>query len=100
MPRPYHRPLLRGSQFKRQWDLLVELRSRAWTLSTLAKKFNCCERTIRRDLELLQAVGFPIYHVVGGAEWGESLYWKLGPMNEWPKSEVAPVGCWTRTDVD
>lgn len=44
---------------KIQWRL--EQRGR-YTLGELAREFGVCERTIRRDLEALEAAGVPISH--------------------------------------
>ena len=45
----------------RTWQILQLLEHRGYTLRELADSFGVCTRTIRRDLEALQAAGFAIY---------------------------------------
>lgn len=54
----------RGDQLLRQWNLLRMLQSRGEgvTLRDLAAEFDVTERTIQRDLEMLQEAGFPVEH--------------------------------------
>jgi hypothetical protein len=79
----------RGGQFVRQWQILVLLRRRAYTLSMLAAKLGVCQRTVRRDIYLLERVPFPIYRVKG-QEIGDPTYWKIGPIPAWSRSEESP----------
>lgn len=52
----------RGDQVIRQWKLLWLLESRhGRTLQELAQELGCCARTVIRDLDHLQQVGFPLY---------------------------------------
>ncbi len=52
----------RGDQVIRQWKLLWLLESRRGrTLKELAQELGCCARTVIRDLDHLQQVGFPLY---------------------------------------
>ncbi|MEW6408617.1 MAG: transcriptional regulator [Nitrospirota bacterium] len=56
----------RNDQVIRQWHILRLLESReALSISELMGEihpdYECCERTIRRDLEALQSAGFPLY---------------------------------------
>ena len=44
----------------RQWQVLRSLEERRQTLDELANELNVVTRTIRRDLEALEAAGFPI----------------------------------------
>jgi predicted DNA-binding transcriptional regulator YafY len=54
--------LPRNAEVIRQWTILRELEaSRRATIDDLAKKTGVTTRTIRRDLEALQASGFPLY---------------------------------------
>lgn len=90
MPKPFTRYGPRCSQFVRQWKVLVLLRRRPHTLSMLSRVLECSERTIRRDLQVLESVPMPIY-TVGGYEWGDSKYYKIGPLQTWPKGSEAPI---------
>ena len=52
----------RNAEVMRQWTILRELESsRRLTIDEMADKTGVTTRTIRRDLEALQLVGFPIY---------------------------------------
>lgn len=88
MSAPYRRPLVRGSQFLRQWQLLLRLRQGRATLPELAKHTGCTERTVRRDLYLLRAVGLPVR-----VDYGADLrgVWSVGSIPAWPRNEVLPV---------
>lgn len=52
----------RGDQLQRQWNLLRTLQTRGEgiPLQDLARELKVVERTVQRDLELLQELGFPI----------------------------------------
>lgn len=54
----------RGNQILRQWNLLQMLQTRGegLALSRLAADADVSERTIQRDFEILQELGFPIEH--------------------------------------
>ncbi len=46
----------------RQWSILRDIESAAdLTIASLASRYGVCQRTIRRDLDALQAAGFPLY---------------------------------------
>lgn len=46
---------------RRQWRLLKHLSvNRYSTLATLSEHFKCCEKTIRRDVAVLEDVGFRV----------------------------------------
>src|SRR3954463_4469887 len=52
----------RNAEVIRQWSILRDLESsRRLTIDDLAEKTGVSTRTIRRDLEALQASGFPLY---------------------------------------
>jgi predicted DNA-binding transcriptional regulator YafY len=52
----------RNAEVIRQWSILRDLESsRRLTIDQLAEKTGVTTRTIRRDLEALQASGFPLY---------------------------------------
>ena len=56
--------MARGEQVLRHWNLLKMLQTRGEgvPLSQLADEFEVSERTIQRDFELLEELGFPIEH--------------------------------------
>ena len=66
----------RNSELIRQWTMLRELASsRSNTIPKLARTLGVSTRTVRRDLEALQAAGFPVEEDdVNG-----SKYWSLPP---------------------
>ena len=64
----------RNAEVIRQWTILRELESsRRLTIDELAEKTGVTTRTIRRDLEALQFVGFPLYDEV----YDGKKYWML-----------------------
>src|SRR5260370_33939555 len=55
-------PMARGDQLSRQWRLLQMIdRPQGVTVDDAARDLEFSIRTIRRDLGVLQAAGFPIY---------------------------------------
>jgi len=54
----------RGDQLSRQWKIIQALSSsgRGTTAARLAEEAECTLRTVYRDLEALQAAGFPVYN--------------------------------------
>lgn len=68
----------RGELILRHWNLLRRLQTRGVgsTLRELSEQFDVSERTIQRDLEILQEIGFPI-----GFEEDEfgKRFWRLPP---------------------
>jgi len=64
----------RNAEVMRQWTILRELESsRRLTIDEMAEKTGVTTRTIRRDLEALQLVGFPIYD----EQYEGKRYWLL-----------------------
>ena len=55
--------MARGDQLSRQWRIIQTLISSRYgkSVSNLAQDLNCHTRTVYRDLEALQAAGFPVY---------------------------------------
>jgi hypothetical protein len=88
MAAPAHRYGPRGSQFVRQWTLLVLLRRAAFTLDGLAAELNCHKRTVMRDLAILEAVGFPLIFDRSGPH--DPATWSLPPIPEWPRNAISP----------
>ena len=61
--------MARGDQLARQWKIIQSLISSRLgkSVSDLADDLDCHTRTVYRDLEALQAAGFPVYtNIVGG----------------------------------
>ncbi len=56
--------MARGELVLRQWNLLkiLQTRGEGMPLKDLAEEFEVSERTIQRDFEVLQELGFPIEH--------------------------------------
>jgi predicted DNA-binding transcriptional regulator YafY len=54
---------MRGDQLARQWRIIraIEAGSKGLTVTEIADREDCGPRTIYRDLEALQAAGFPLY---------------------------------------
>lgn len=64
----------RNAEVIRQWSILRDLEaSRRLTIDDLAERTGVTTRTIRRDLEALQAAGFPLYDEVHD----NKRYWTL-----------------------
>jgi predicted DNA-binding transcriptional regulator YafY len=64
----------RNAEVIRQWSILRDLESsRRLTIDDLAERTGVTTRTIRRDLEALQAAGFPLYDEVHD----NKRYWRL-----------------------
>jgi hypothetical protein len=85
-----HRPLVRGNALLRQWRLLVRLRSRyGRSINELAREFGVTTRTIRRDLEVLQAVPMPLVRVRLGID--GPARWRIGTVPGWPEEEPSPT---------
>src|SRR3954467_9209321 len=65
---------MRNAEVIRQWSILRELESsRRATIDELAARTGVSTRTIRRDLEALQAAGFPLFDEVHDGK----KYWTL-----------------------
>jgi predicted DNA-binding transcriptional regulator YafY len=64
----------RSAEVIRQWTILRDLEaSRRLTIDDLAKRTGVTTRTIRRDLEALQAAGFPLFDEIHEGK----KYWTL-----------------------
>jgi predicted DNA-binding transcriptional regulator YafY len=64
----------RNAEVIRQWSILRELEgARGATIDDLAERTGVTTRTIRRDLEALQAAGFPLFDDLFDGK----RYWKL-----------------------
>jgi predicted DNA-binding transcriptional regulator YafY len=65
---------MRNAEVIRQWSILRDLEaSRRATIDELAERTGVSTRTIRRDLEALQAAGFPLFDEVHDGK----KYWTL-----------------------
>lgn len=80
---------LRGVGFVRTWQLLVLLRTGKHTLYALALELGVTTRTIRRDLEVLEAAGLPVASIEGAP--GCASLWFVGEIREWPRREPMPT---------
>ena len=67
--------MARGDQLGRQWKIIQALMSsrRGKSVSELALELECHIRTVYRDLEALQAAGFPFYN----EQIGRQSFWSL-----------------------
>jgi biotin operon repressor len=81
----------RGAQFVRQWRVLIALRRHRWTLEQLATELQCSQRTLMRDIEVLEAVGLPITTAVERRRGIKGEFFFAGDWPAWPRNEVAPV---------
>jgi len=78
--------MARGEQILRQWNLLKTLQTRGEgiPLRQLAEEFEVSERTIQRDFEMLEELGFPVEH--DEDEYGKRFwrmphdFFKTGPL--------------------
>ncbi|MBN2448490.1 MAG: transcriptional regulator [Phycisphaerae bacterium] len=68
--------MARGELILRQWNLLKTLQTRGEgiPLRKLADEFDVSERTIQRDFEVLEELGFPVEH--NEDEYGKR-YWRM-----------------------
>jgi hypothetical protein len=92
--KPFARYGVVGTQFIRQWKLLVLIRHQPRTIQWLARELNCAGRTVHRDLAVLQAAGIPIVQYGGPDDpenWLRQPLWCAGEMPEWPKREPMPM---------
>ncbi len=66
---------MRGIQLARQWCIiqLLESRTKGMTAQEIASELEGDIRTVYRDLEALQAAGFPLYT----NREGKKSYWKM-----------------------
>jgi predicted DNA-binding transcriptional regulator YafY len=51
----------RGRQVKRVLQIIIMLSGRAYTLEEIADRFDVSQKTIRRDIKMIEAVDVPIY---------------------------------------
>jgi len=68
--------MARGEQLLRQWNLLKMLQTRGdgLPLAQLATELEVTERTIQRDFEMLQEMGFPVEYA---EDESKKRFWKL-----------------------
>ena len=82
--------MARGELILRQWNLLKTLQTRGEgvPLRQLAEELGVSERTIQRDFEILEEVGFPIEHQED--EYGKRFwrmpadFFRTGPLSPLP----------------
>ncbi len=81
-------PMSEDSALVRQWRLLKLLSSRHYgaTVKELAEEMQVNEKTIRRDLQTFEQVGFPLEEVVG--ERGRKS-WKVRGSKDQPELNFA-----------
>lgn len=80
----------RGAQFRRQWKLLIALRSERLTHKQLARRLAVTTRTVIRDLHVLIDVGLPVRSAGVGCRDDEKVFW-IGACAKWPRDEASPV---------
>jgi predicted ArsR family transcriptional regulator len=82
----------RCKAMRRLWSLLVLLRTGRYTLEELAGQLGVTGRTIRRDLDVLEACYLPVHKQEGftGPE-GKPSKWFMDPMPQWPRREASPI---------
>lgn len=66
------------------------LRLNKLTINQAAQRIGVTGRTIRRDLEMLQAVPLPIRSIGSGNALDPRVFW-IGSVASWPRNEGAPV---------
>lgn len=76
----------RCQQLTRTLQVLQAIQARPCTLHALAREFGVADRTIRRDMEALEAARFPIYSERGDS--GE-VRWQLLPTASLPVRRAA-----------
>jgi hypothetical protein len=82
-----HRMLIRS------WEILLLLRERPRSLAEFAETFGVHQRTVRRDLEALCQVGFPLTTSRDDVDDPKRhALWSLAPMPEWPRRAHTPTG--------
>ena len=85
---------MRNKVLIRTWQVLILLRRRPHSLYELAAETGVSTRTIRRDLEALCEVGFPLVcskddlNIERG---GPAALWSVATIPEWPIRDVMPV---------
>jgi DeoR-like protein with HTH domain len=75
----------------RVWQLIVLLRERSYTIPDLARRFRVSERTVRRDLWVLQRIPLPLRRSLDENEGERPPRFTLAAMAEWPRREVLPI---------
>jgi len=67
--------MARGDQLSRQWKIvqLMLASQRGKSVAQISNALGCHERTVYRDLEALQAAGFPLYTDFEGGK----KHWRL-----------------------
>ena len=81
---------MRGDQLIRQWKIVKYLSSsqKGKTVAEIISKLciECTQRTIYRDLEVLQAAHFPIYNYMAESSVNEKNWvrkWSIDKDNLW-----------------
>jgi predicted DNA-binding transcriptional regulator YafY len=71
--------MARGEPLIRQWNLLKALQAHRFGIGVdeLANRLECSKRQVRRDLNVLQQVGFPVSFEERDFS---KRFWKLSPM--------------------
>jgi len=74
-PKPFQEPAPRCRALIRTWDVLQSLDGHGRTIAELADATGVTQRTIRRDLEVMQAAGFPL--IDEKSDYEASKRWRL-----------------------
>lgn len=80
------------SRAERLIELMITINAkRSFTAGELAEEFSVSKRTILRDLQVLESVGFPLYSKVGAAGGYHVLKERILPPITFSESEVKSI---------
>lgn len=80
------------SRAERLIELMITINAkRSFTAGELAEEFSVSKRTILRDLQVLESIGFPLYSKVGAAGGYHVLKERILPPIAFSESEVKSI---------